>query len=69
MKSSVAFLKVLALAGYGLATIATCSAVWNAKSGPFLSVVAALLLLSNGYVIYRGAKALEKEKNEKGSLK
>lgn len=69
MKSSIAFLKVLALVAYGLATIATCSVVWNAKSGPFLSVVAALLLASNGFVIYRGAKALEKEMNEKGSLK
>lgn len=69
MKSSIAFLKVLALAAYGLATISTCSVVWNAKSGPFLSIVAALLLLANGYVIYRGAKALEKEMNEKGSLK
>lgn len=69
MKSSVAFLKVLALVIYGLATIATCSVVWNTKSGPFLSVVAVILLLANGFVIYRGAKALEKEMNEKGSLK
>lgn len=69
MKSSIAFLKVLALAAYGLATVSTCSVVWNAKSGPFLSIVASILLLANGYVIYRGAKALENEMNEKGSLK
>ncbi len=69
MKSSIAFLKALALVVYGLATIATCSVVWNAKSGPFLSGVAVVLMVANSFVIYRGAKTLEKEMNEKGGLK
>lgn len=52
------YLKIVILFLYALATIMTCAAVWNSRPGAFISIVAVLLLLANGYVIYRGAKGL-----------
>lgn len=54
--------KILALFAYALITIITCSAVWNAGVGAFLSVVAFALLASNGYVIYNEVKKLKEDK-------
>lgn len=53
--------KILAVFAYALVTIITCSAVWNAGVGGFLSAVAFVLLASNGYVIYRAVKKLKEE--------
>lgn len=59
----IALLEVLAVLMYGLLTIATCSAVWNSKPVPTLSVFAGLLMLANGFVIYRSVKELKKRNN------
>lgn len=70
MKSITLFLNVAALVLYGLATIATCSGVWgNPDANPALYVVAGLVLLANGYVIYRRAKEMEKIIKENGGIK
>ena len=70
MKSFTLFLNVAALILYGIATIATCSAVWNnPDANPALYVIAGILFLANGYVIYRRARAMEKEIKENGGIK
>lgn len=66
MESYKAFLLTAALFLYGLITVATCAAVWNAETKPVLDVIAGLLLLANGYVIYRKAKALSETIKENG---
>lgn len=68
MKSFTLFLNVAALILYGIATIATCSAVWNDKDAkPVLYVIAGLLFLANAFVIYRKAMAMS-HKNEKEGI-
>lgn len=70
MKSITLFLNVAALILYGIATIATCSAVWNNKDAkPVLYVIAGLLFLANAFVIYRRAKSMEKEIKENGGIR
>lgn len=69
MKSITFFLYVAVLFLYGIATIATCSAVWNAETKPVLDVIAGLLLALNGYVIYRKAMAMSKTIKENGGVK
>lgn len=67
MKSIKFFLLTGALFLYGIATIATCSAVWNnPNANPVLYVIAGLLLLANAYVIYRKAMAMSKTIKENG---
>lgn len=53
------FLKVFSLFIYAMATIATCSAVWNVCASPFLFVCAGLVFAGNAYAIYRIAKSLD----------
>ena len=70
MKSFTLFLNVAALILYGIATIATCSAVWNDKDAkPVLYVIAGLLFLANAFVIYRRAKEMEKQIKDNGGVK
>lgn len=69
MKSIKIFLLSGALFLYGIATVATCSAVWNAETKPVLDVIAGLLLALNGYVIYRKAMAMSKTIKENGGVK
>lgn len=70
MKSFTLFLNVAALILYGIATIATCSAVWNNKDAkPVLYVIAGLLFLANAFVIYRRAKEMEKQIKDNGGIK
>ena len=69
MESYKAFLLTAALFLYGLTTVATCAAVWNADTKPVLDVIAGLLLALNGYVIYRRAKSMEKEIKENGGIR
>ena len=62
MKSYKAFLWTSALVLYGLATIATCSAVWdNPDEKPILYVIAGIVFLANGYAIWRKAKDLSEK--------
>lgn len=61
MKSLNFLLRVLALFIYGFISVVTCATVWNSRPGVFLSVVAGVLLATNGYVIYRKAMALAKK--------
>ena len=68
MKSINLFFRVSAMAIYLFATIATCATVWNSKPGVTLSIIAGLLFAANGYVIYRWAKATEKEVKDNGGL-
>lgn len=70
MKSFTLFLNVAALILYGIATIATCSAVWNNNDAkPVLYVIAGLLFLANAFVIYRRAKEMEKQIKDNGGIK
>ena len=70
MKSITLFLNVAALILYGIATIATCSSVWNNKDAkPVLYVIAGLLFLANAFVIYRRAKEMEKQIKDNGGIK
>jgi len=70
MKSITLFLNVAVLVLYGLATIATCAGVWgNPDANHALYVIAGLLLLANGYVIYRKAMAIAKTIKENGGVK
>lgn len=69
MKSYKAFFLTAALFLYGLITVATCAAVWNAETKPVLDVIAGLLLALNGYVIYRKATAMSKEIKENGGIR
>lgn len=70
MKSFTLFLNVAALILYGIATIATCSAVWNNKDAkPVYYVIAGLLFLANAFVIYRRAKEMEKQIKDNGGIK
>ena len=70
MKSFTLFLNVAALILYGIATIATCSAVWNNPDAkPVLYVIAGLLFLANAFVIYRRAKEMEKQIKDNGCIK
>lgn len=70
MKSFTLFLNVAALILYGIATITTCSAVWNNRDAkPVFYVIAGLLFLANAFVIYRRAKSMEKEIKENGGIK
>ena len=70
MKSITLFLNVVALVLYGIATVATCSAVWNNKDAkPVLYVIAGLLFLANAFVIYRRAKEMEKQIKDNGGIK
>lgn len=63
------FLRTAALFLYGIITVATCAAVWNSHPSGTVAVVAGLLLLANGYVIYRKAKALEKAIKDNGGIR
>lgn len=54
-------LKNIAILAWGVLTIITCVAVWNSGSDAFTTVMSILLLLANGYAIYRVAKMLSKE--------
>lgn len=70
MKSFTLFLNVAALILYGIATIATCAGVWNnPDANPALYVIAGILFLANGYVIYRRAKEMEKQIKDNGGIK
>ena len=69
MKSITLFLLTAALFLYGLITVATCAAVWNAETKPALDVIAGLLLALNGYVIYRKATAMSKEIKQNGGIR
>ena len=66
MKSSKMFLLTAALFLYGIITVATCAAVWNSHPSGTVAVVAGLLLLANGYVIFRKAKAMSKDIENNG---
>lgn len=68
MKSGKFFLLTAALFLYGLITVAGCAAIWNAGLTPTLAVIAGLLLGCNGYVIFRKAKALQKDIEEGGGI-
>lgn len=62
MKSFTLFLNVAALVLYGLATIATCAAIWdNPDEKPVLYVIAGIVFLANGYAIWRKAKDLSEK--------
>ena len=63
MKDYKFWLKILALVAYAIATIITCSAVWNSAPGPFISVVAIVLLVVDGFIAYKAVQGL-KEKTE-----
>lgn len=70
MKSITLLLNVAVLVLYGLATIATCSAVWGDKDAkPVLYFVAGLVFLANAFVIYRRAREMEKTIKENGGIK
>lgn len=69
MKSFKMFLLVCALVIYGIITVATCAAVWNVETKHVLDVIAGLLLVANGYVIYCAAKSIEKTIKENGGIK
>lgn len=70
MKSIKAFLLIAALFIYGLATLATCVAVWACESIPtYAHVTAGIVLALNAYVIYRKAKAYGKMFRDNGGLK
>ena len=66
MKSAKVFLQIVALFVYALITIATGSAVWNSHPSGTIAVFACLLMLANGYVIYRKAMAMSKSIKENG---
>ena len=53
------WLKILAIVAYALATIVTCSAVWNSRPGATISLVALALFVTNGYIVYRKARLLK----------
>mgnify|MGYP007038226636 CR=1 FL=1 len=62
--------KKLALAAYGLLTIATCAGVWNFCKEPSVIVGSIILLACNGFVIYKlwqkaTPKPEKKEENKK----
>ena len=70
MKSITLLLNVAVLVLYGLASIATCVAVWTNKDAkPVLYVIAGLILLANAFVIYRRAKEMEKQIKDNGGVK
>lgn len=54
-------LKMLGLFVLALLTIIVCVGVWNAKGEAFAEVCAGLLILANGFVIWRIAKRLREE--------
>lgn len=58
MRSLQILVRTALLFLYGFITVVICSAIWNSEHNMFISVVAALLLGANIYVIYRKAKAL-----------
>jgi len=60
----IKWLKILAIIAYAIATIITCSAVWNSKPDVFISLVALALFAVNGYIVYRKAKALKDKPKE-----
>lgn len=64
MKDYKFLLKVLAIFAYALVNIITCSAVWNSAPGAFISVVALVLLLADGYVVYRAVKEIKGDPEE-----
>lgn len=61
MRSLQILLRTALLFLYGFITVVVCSAIWNSGQKVFISVVAALLLGANAYVIYRKAKALSED--------
>lgn len=69
MKSIDVFFKSFSLLLYGGITVATCAAVWNSNTSGVLAVIAALLFVANGFVIYRKAKALEKAIKDNGGIR
>lgn len=54
-------LDVLAIVIAVLVVIAVCAAVWNYCPEPFVKVLAGVLLIANGYLIYRFAKKIRNE--------
>lgn len=51
--------KVLGLAIWGMAVIATCAAVWNAAAPGIICVAAGATMLTSGWSIYKEAKKLK----------
>ena len=54
------WLRLIALIVWIFATIITCAGVWNYCPEGFVKGVAVVLLLGNGYAIYRLARELKK---------
>ena len=57
-KRMVLGLDVLAIVVAALAVIAVCAGVWNYCPEPFVKVLAGVLFLADGYLIYRFAKKI-----------
>lgn len=53
-------LDVLAIAIAIITVIAVCAGVWNYCPEPFVKVLAGVLFLADGYLIYRFAKRIRK---------
>lgn len=53
-------LEILALAVWAFATIVTCAAVWNYCTELFPCIVSGILLVTNGFAIYRKMRAVRK---------
>ena len=51
-------LDVLAIFVAAIVVIAVCAAVWNYCPEPFVKVLAGVLFIADGYLIYRFAKKL-----------
>lgn len=52
-------LNVLAIVVAALVTIAVCAGVWNYCPEPLIKVLAGVLFVAVGYLIYRFARALK----------
>ena len=57
-------IKIIALALYGLLTIATCAGVWNFCPEPAVKWFTAALFAANAGVIWYLAKTIKTEKDE-----
>lgn len=61
MKDYKFWLKILAIFAYVIINVITCSAVWNSAPGPFISVVAVILLVVDGFIAYKAVQGLKGE--------
>ena len=64
MKDYKFWLKVVAIFAYVLINIITCSAVWNSKSGAFISIVALVLFAVDGFIAYKAVQGIREKPEE-----